>query len=73
MIDIEEILASVGISGGVYAFYKVARRLYEKYYIDSSCRHPTDNSTDLVVHISRINEHQEKKEEPNAQVEMNRV
>ena len=54
MINTEEILASAGISAGAYGVYKVARRLYEKYYVNSECNHPNDHTTDIVVHISDI-------------------
>jgi hypothetical protein len=54
MLNIEQILASVGISGGAYGVYKVARRLYEKYYVNSECNHPNNHTTDIVVHISDI-------------------
>lgn len=54
MINTDEILASVGISGGAYAIYKVARILYLKYYVNSECRHPTEHSTDVIFHITDI-------------------
>jgi len=52
MISIEEILASAGVSAGAYTVYKVAFRLYSKYYVNSECNHPTPSSTDIIVHIS---------------------
>ena len=54
MINTEEILASAGISAGAYAVYKVAFRFYQKYYVNSECHHPTEHSTDIVVHITEI-------------------
>ena len=69
MINIEELFASAGVSIGAYGLYKIALRLYSKYYISSECHHPTDNSTDLVVHISGVVE----SVEPPKQVEMGRV
>jgi len=70
MISIEEIFASAGVSAGVYGVYKMVVRLYNKYYINSECNHPTEHSTNIVVHISDV---EEKKEEPKPHVEMNRV
>lgn len=54
MTNIEEILASAGISAGAYAVYKVAVRLYQKYYITSDCNRADDNALDIVVHITEI-------------------
>lgn len=53
-MNIEEILASAGISAGAYAVYKIAFRLYQKYYVNSECNKINDHSTDIVVHITEI-------------------
>lgn len=71
-MNVEEILASAGVSAGIYGVYKIAVRLYNKYYINSECNHPTEHTTDIVVHISDVEPHEEKKE-PHQEVEMNRV
>ncbi len=74
MLEIEQILASVGISGGAYGFYKVVRRLYEKYYINSECNHPNENTTDIVVHISDVSmEVMERKEQEGVRVVADKV
>jgi hypothetical protein len=74
MMDIEQILASAGVSAGAYGVYKVARRLYEKYYIDSSCNHPNDHTTDIVVHISDVSmEVMERKEQEGVRVVADKV
>lgn len=65
MISIEEIFASAGVSAGAYTVYKVAYRLYNKYYINSECNHPTPSTTDIIVHISDTDEKQ-----PPVKVEM---
>lgn len=70
MVSIEEIFASAGVSVGVYGVYKIAVRLYNKYYINSECNHPTEHTTDIVVHISDV---EPKKEPHQEEVEMNRV
>lgn len=60
MINIEELFASAGLSVGAYGFYKLAVRLYNKYYINSECHNPTDHSTDIIVHISEVEPKEEK-------------
>lgn len=54
MINTEEILASAGISAGAYAVYKIAVKLYQKYYVNSECHHPDDKTLDVVIHITEI-------------------
>ena len=54
MMDVEQILASAGVSAGAYGVYRVAVRLYQKYYINSECNRPNDHTTDIVVHISDV-------------------
>ena len=61
MINIEELFASAGVSIGAYGFYKVAYRLYNKYYINSECNHPNDRTTDIIVHISEVEQKEEEK------------
>jgi hypothetical protein len=74
MLNIEEILASVGISGGAYGVYKVAVRLYHKYYVNSECNHPNDHTTDIVVHISDVSlEVVERKEQESVRVVADKV
>lgn len=63
-MNVEEILTSVGISGGLYGLYKIAVRLYNKYYINSECHNLSEHSTDIVVHISEVEPKKEEKREP---------
>lgn len=72
MLNIEEVLASVGISGGAYGLYKITVRLYQKYYISSECNHPTEHSTDVVIHISDVEPPKEALKEPQPEAEMAR-
>lgn len=74
MMNIEEILASAGVSAGAYGVYKVARRLYEKYYVNSECNHPNNHTTDIVVHISDVSlEVVERKEQEGVRVIADKV
>jgi len=64
MVSVEEILASTGVSMGAYGVYKIAVRIYNRYYINSECNRPTPNSTDIIVHISE----KEEEKEPHIEV-----
>lgn len=75
-MNIEEMFSSAGVSIGAYGLYKIAVRLYHKYYISSECHHPTDHSTDLVIHIEGAVPEQPAEqpvEQPAERVEMARV
>lgn len=64
MVSVEELFASAGVSIGAYTIYKIAFRIYQKYYLSSECSHPTPTTTDIIVHISEA----EQKEAPNIEV-----
>lgn len=72
MLNIEEVLASVGISGGAYGLYKLGVRLYQKYYINSECNRPNEHSTDIVVHISDVEPPKEALKDAQPEAEMAR-
>jgi len=55
-----ELLVSSGISVGTLLVYKVIAKLYKKYIINSKCMHPTNDSTDIIIHIQEIHETKEK-------------
>lgn len=62
MMNIEEILASAGVSAGAYSVYKIAVRLYQKYYIHSECHHPSENKNEIVITIEERKNESESNE-----------
>ena len=72
MLNIEEVLASVGISAGAYGIYKIAVKLYQRYYINSECNRPNEHSTDIVVHISDVEPPKEALKDAQPEAEMAR-
>lgn len=63
-MNVEEILTSIGASSGLFIIYKIAKILYNKYYINSDCHNINDNTTEIQITIStdHHNEHQENHE-----------
>jgi hypothetical protein len=59
-MNTNELLASSGISVGTLVVYKVITKLYKKYMINSKCVHPTNDSTDIIIHIQERLETKEK-------------
>lgn len=80
MLNIEEILASAGVSAGAYGVYKIAVRLYQKYYIDSECHNLSQNKNEIVITITEMTEERphasevmERKEEEGVGVASDKV
>ena len=47
--NINDILTSTGITSGVYVLYKMAQRLYQRYYLSSECHSETHSLEIMVV------------------------
>lgn len=63
--NINDILTSTGITSGVYVLYKMAQRLYQRYYLSSECHSETHSLEIMVVDREKKPEIEltEKKEE----------
>jgi hypothetical protein len=63
-MNVEDIFTSIGASSGLFLVYKVATKIYYRYYVDSACHNVDKDTTKIEITITKDehDHHQEKEE-----------
>jgi hypothetical protein len=51
-MNVEDIFTSIGASSGLFLVYKVATKIYYRYYVDSACHNVDKDTTEIQITIS---------------------
>lgn len=62
-MNVDEILTSIGASSGLFLVYKVATKIYYRYYVDSACHNIDKDTTEIQITISADPNHKEHHKE----------